>query len=33
MWNGEALARLRRLHEEGRFDEIPLCRDCRDYVP
>jgi radical SAM protein with 4Fe4S-binding SPASM domain len=33
MWKGERLARLRSLHEEGRFDEIPLCGRCRDYVP
>ncbi|GAB6041440.1 radical SAM/SPASM domain-containing protein [Endothiovibrio diazotrophicus] len=28
IWQGEALARLRQLHLEGRFDEIPLCANC-----
>jgi radical SAM protein with 4Fe4S-binding SPASM domain len=32
IWNGEELARLRRLHEEGRVDEIELCRGCPDYI-
>ena len=33
LWNGERLAEIRRLHEEGRVDEIELCRSCHDYVP
>lgn len=32
IWNGEPLARLRRLHEEGRVDDIELCRGCPDYI-
>ncbi len=32
IWHGEPLARLRRLHEEGRVDEIELCRGCPDYI-
>lgn len=32
IWKGEPLARLRRLHEEGRVDEIDLCRGCPDYI-
>lgn len=28
IWRGEAYARLRRLHQLGRQDEIDLCRDC-----
>jgi radical SAM protein with 4Fe4S-binding SPASM domain len=30
IWNGEALARLRRIHVEGRLDELPICRACRN---
>lgn len=33
MWKGEKLAHIRKCHEEGRFDEVPLCGECRDYVP
>jgi radical SAM protein with 4Fe4S-binding SPASM domain len=33
IWNGEPLARLRRLHEEGRSDEIDLCRGCPEHMP
>ena len=33
IWSGERLSKLRRLHEEGRVDEIDLCRTCHDYVP
>ena len=29
IWRGEKLSELRKLHMEGRYDEIPLCRDCR----
>lgn len=28
IWNGPAIKRLRTLHGEGRFGEIPLCKDC-----
>lgn len=30
IWEGEALARLRRLHREGRFAELPICHACRN---
>jgi radical SAM protein with 4Fe4S-binding SPASM domain len=33
LWNGTKLRRLRELHEQGRSDEIPLCRDCPDWIP
>ena len=33
IWNGPRMAELRRLHEEGRVDEVPLCRDCPDFIP
>jgi radical SAM protein with 4Fe4S-binding SPASM domain len=28
LWNGKTLRKLRELHIQGRYDEIPLCRDC-----
>ncbi len=28
VWHGEKFNRLRKLHEEGRFDEEPLCAKC-----
>ncbi len=28
LWQGERLAELRRLHMAGRYDVIPVCRDC-----
>ena len=28
IWRGEVMERARRLHREGRWDEIPLCRSC-----
>ncbi|MHB0914830.1 MAG: radical SAM/SPASM domain-containing protein [Thermoleophilia bacterium] len=28
IWNGPELARYRRLHKEGNWDQIDLCRDC-----
>ena len=33
IWKGERLADLRRLHEEGRQDEIPLCAGCPELIP
>lgn len=32
IWSGERLNALRRLHEEGRFAEIPLCSNCPDHM-
>lgn len=29
IWNGEKLAHLRQLHLEGRFDELPICANCK----
>ena len=32
LWNNASLAKYRRMHEEGRFDELPpMCRDCTDW--
>lgn len=31
IWRGERLARLRRLHREGRFDELPICARCTSW--
>lgn len=28
IWRGEKLNKIRRLHMEGRYNEIPLCSDC-----
>jgi radical SAM protein with 4Fe4S-binding SPASM domain len=33
IWNGERAAHFRRLHEEGRMDEIPICKECKEYLP
>lgn len=30
-WTSEKLAELRKLHEEGRWDEVPLCKNCNAY--
>jgi radical SAM protein with 4Fe4S-binding SPASM domain len=32
IWNGEPLGRLRRLHREGRIEEIPICSRCRNWL-
>jgi radical SAM protein with 4Fe4S-binding SPASM domain len=32
IWQGDPLARLRRLHEQGRSGEIELCRNCPDHL-
>ncbi len=31
IWNGREFSRLRMLHEEGRYHEIPLCSDCSSW--
>lgn len=28
VWNGERYRWLRQMHSEGRFDEVPFCKDC-----
>jgi len=28
VWTGEALRRLQKLHKEGKFDQIPICKYC-----
>lgn len=32
VWHGEELNRVRKLHEEGRYDEVPLCKDCNAWA-
>lgn len=29
IWNGAAFSRARRLHENGEYDKIPFCKDCK----
>ena len=31
IWNGEKLAEFRRIHEEGRFAELPICASCKNW--
>ena len=31
IWRGEKLSRLRRLHREGRFEELPICLACKNW--
>ena len=33
LWTGEKAEHFRRLHEEGRIDEINICRGCPEYIP
>lgn len=33
IWTGERAQHYRGLHEEGRMNEIPICRGCREYIP
>lgn len=33
IWTGERIQHFRRLHEEGRSDEIPICNGCPEYTP
>lgn len=33
IWNGERAQHFRRLHEEGKSEEIPICRGCQEYTP
>ncbi len=32
VWTGEKMQQLRRLHLEGRYSEIPICRNCNEFV-
>lgn len=31
VWSGKELNRIRRCHQEGRFEEAGLCSDCKDW--
>jgi radical SAM protein with 4Fe4S-binding SPASM domain len=31
IWRGEHLSRLRHLHREGRFEELPICLACKNW--
>lgn len=31
VWQGEKFQNVRRLHEEGRWDEVPICKDCNGW--
>ena len=31
IWTGEKLAHYRRIHEEGRFEELPICAQCKNW--
>jgi radical SAM protein with 4Fe4S-binding SPASM domain len=31
IWEGERLARLRRIHREGSFEQLPICERCRNW--
>lgn len=31
IWHGERLSRLRRLHRTGRFEELPICLQCKNW--
>lgn len=32
IWEGETLAAYRQAHIEGRFQDVPLCGDCSDWI-
>ena len=32
VWQGEKFQEVRRLHEEGRWDEVPICKDCNGWA-
>ena len=32
VWHGERFEEVRRLHEEGRWDEVPVCKTCNGWV-
>ena len=32
VWRGERFQEVRRLHETGRWDEVPVCKDCNGWV-
>jgi spiro-SPASM protein len=31
IWNGDKLAELRRIHNEGRFEQLPICANCKNW--
>ncbi len=31
IWSGEKLAELRCIHQEGRFEELPICAGCKNW--
>ncbi len=31
IWSGQKLANFRRIHEEGRFEELPICASCKNW--
>lgn len=31
LWNGSVLSSLRAIHRDGRFSEIPLCKECAEW--
>lgn len=33
MWTGEKAAHFRKLHEDGRMNEIAICKNCNEYLP
>ena len=33
IWTGAKAKHFRRLHEEGRINEIPICNGCQEYIP
>ncbi len=33
LWRGEKAEHYRKLHEEGRLDEISICKGCQEYIP
>ncbi|MCL5277920.1 MAG: SPASM domain-containing protein [Deltaproteobacteria bacterium] len=32
IWRGEEMERLRRMHLEGRYEEIPICSKCNEFI-
>lgn len=32
IWNGEKVERLRQLHLDGKYREIPICRNCNEFI-
>ena len=32
MWHGVEFSKARELHETGRYDEIPICKECNRWA-